>query len=290
MKLFTVKIDGKELVTVQFPKYSRLYPLSSFKIEEMNMLELIRHYNDVQERLMQGPSEKGYGMDEVEILAPIPRPHHDVICLGINYAKHMEEAVRFHREAFEREAAYPIYFSKRVNEALKPGGKIKSFPEIVDSLDYETEVAVVLSKDAFCVSKEEAFKYVFGYTIVNDVSARNLQTRHKQWYFGKSLDTFTPMGPCIVTKDEFDEPPVIGIKTFVNDELRQDGSTSLLLFDIAHVISELSQGMTLEAGTIIAMGTPSGVGMGFNPPRFLKHGDVVRCEVEGIGTLENEID
>ncbi len=130
---------------------------------------------------------------------------------------------------------------------------------------------------------------MFGYTILNDVSARNLQTRHKQWYFGKSLDGFTPIGPCIVTADEFENPPVLAIKSYVNGELRQNSSTELLLFDIAHIISELSQGMTLKAGTIIATGTPAGVGMGFEPPNFLKSGDTVTCEIEKIGTLTNRI-
>ena len=137
------------------------------------------------------------------------------------------------------------------------------------------------------MKKEDAFDYVFGYTILNDVSARNLQTSHKQWYFGKSLDGFTPIGPCIVTKEDFQNPPALYIRSYVNGELRQNSTTDLLIFDIAHVISELSQGMTLLPGTIIAMGTPAGVGMGFVPPNFLKAGDEVKCEIEGIGTLTN---
>ena len=290
MKFYTVLYNGEETVMVQPSGDNLLYPLCAYGIEgNYDMAALIRNYDTLRPCFAKEPAA-GIKADRVEILAPIPHPAHDILCLGLNYAKHMEEAMRFHQDAFEREATYPVYFSKRVNEALRPGGKIKSFPNIVDSLDYETEVAVILSKDAFNVKRENAFDYVFGYTIINDVSARNLQTRHKQWYFGKSLDTFTPMGPCIVTKDEFAVPPVINIKTYINGELRQDGSTGLLLFDIAHVISELSQGMTLEAGTIIAMGTPAGVGMGFNPPKFLKTGDVIRSEAEGIGVLENTVD
>ena len=132
--------------------------------------------------------------------------------------------------------------------------------------------------------------YVFGYTILNDVSARDVQTAHKQWYFGKSLDGFTPMGPCIVTADEFDTyPPKMGIRSFVNGEKRQDSNTGLQIFDIGHVIHELTQGMTLKAGTIIATGTPAGVGMGMDPPQFLKPGDTVRCEIDGIGSLTNTV-
>ena len=130
---------------------------------------------------------------------------------------------------------------------------------------------------------------MFGYTILNDISAREIQTRHKQWYFGKSMDGFCPIGPWIVTKDEFENPPVLDIKSYVNGELRQNSTTGLLIFSIAHVIEELSHGMKLKAGTIISMGTPAGVGMGFDPPKFLKPGDVVTCEIEGIGRLTNPI-
>ena len=159
----------------------------------------------------------------------------------------------------------------------------------MDSLDYECELGVIIGKDAFQVSKEDVADYIFGYTIVNDVSARNLQTRHKQWYFGKSLDGFTPMGPCIVTADEFAFPPKVGISCLVNGEVRQDSNTGNLIAGIAEIISMLSEGMTLQAGTIIATGTPAGVGMGMVPPTFLKEGDVVECRIEGIGVLRNVI-
>ena len=170
-------------------------------------------------------------------------------------------------------------------------------------LDYECELAVVLGKDAKDVPAGQTKDYVFGYTILNDVSARDVQTAHKQWYFGKSLDGFTPMGPVLVTADEIAYPPALEItsrvngelrqklpiRCFVNGEKRQDSNTGLQIFDIDHVIAELSQGMTLKAGTIIATGTPAGVGMGMEPPCFLKPGDEVRCEIEGIGTLTNTV-
>ena len=156
-------------------------------------------------------------------------------------------------------------------------------------MDYEAELAVIIGKDAKSVPISEVKNYIFGYTVINDVSARTLQTRHKQWYFGKSLDGFLPMGPCIVTAEEFPYPPRLSIQSRVNGELRQDSSTELMIFGIDHVVSELSAGMTLKAGTIIATGTPAGVGMGFDPPRFLKPGDVVECSIEGIGTLVNRV-
>ncbi len=227
---------------------------------------------------------------DCRVLAPIPSPRQDVICLGMNYQKHKTEAEQFNKYAFTREKARAVYFSKRANFCPGPGDPIPGHFDIVDSLDYETELAVIIGKDASRVAEADAFDYVFGYTIVNDVSARNLQTGHKQWTFGKGLDGFTPMGPCIVTKDEFARPPAQAIKTWINGELRQDAVTDELIFGIAHIIHELSQGMTLQAGTVIATGTPAGVGMGFDPPRFLKAGDTMKCFIEGIGELENTVE
>ena len=234
-------------------------------------------------------SKEGLNINSVKLCAPIPFPKQDIICLGINYMAHAEESARYKKEAFGGDRPFAVYFSKRVDEAVGDGGFIDGHFDIVDSLDYEAELAVVIGKDAKNVSEEDAFDYVLGYTIINDVSARNLQTQHKQWYFGKSLDGFTPMGPWIVTADEFDNPPVLKISSKVNGQLRQNSSTDLLIFGIAHVISELSRGMTLKAGTIISMGTPAGVGMGFVPPKFLKSGDVVQCEIEKIGSITNTV-
>lgn len=234
-------------------------------------------------------SKEGLNINSVKLCAPIPFPKQDIICLGINYMAHAEESARYKKEAFGGDRPFAVYFSKRVDEAVGDGGFIDGHFDIVDSLDYEAELAVVIGKDAKNISEEDAFDYVLGYTIINDISARNLQTQHKQWYFGKSLDGFTPMGPWIVTADEFNNPPVLKISSKVNGELRQNSSTDLLIFGIAHVISELSRGMTLKAGTIISMGTPAGVGMGFVPPKFLKSGDVVQCEIEKIGSITNTI-
>ena len=228
-------------------------------------------------------------VNSVTLCAPIPRPRQDVICLGINYKAHAEEAQRYSAESFTKERPIPIYFSKRVTEAVAPEGFIESHPGLVERLDYEAELAVIIGKTARNVSVADAADYIFGYTVLNDVSARVLQTSHKQWYFGKSLDGFTPMGPCITTADEIAFPPVLGISARVNGELRQDSTTDLLITGIADIIAELSSGMTLLPGTVIATGTPSGVGMGFDPPRFLQPGDVVECSIEGIGTLRNTV-
>ena len=159
----------------------------------------------------------------------------------------------------------------------------------MERLDYEAELAVIIGRAAKNVKAKDAMDYIFGYTVLNDVSARVLQAAHKQWYFGKSLDGFTPIGPCIVTADEIVFPPALHITARVNGELRQDSTTDLLITSIADIIEELSSGMTLLPGTIISTGTPSGVGMGFDPPKFLKPGDVVECTIDGIGTLRNTV-
>ena len=166
---------------------------------------------------------------------------------------------------------------------------IRDSSDIVADLDYEAELAVVIGRRAYNVSEAEALEYVFGYTILNDVSARTIQNQHKQWYRGKSLDGFTPMGPWIVTPEEFDVREPHCIRSRVNGELRQDSTTDLMISHVAYVIAELSRGMTLLPGTIISMGTPAGVGMGFDPPKWLHPGDEVACSIEGIGTLTNTV-
>jgi 2-keto-4-pentenoate hydratase/2-oxohepta-3-ene-1,7-dioic acid hydratase in catechol pathway len=293
MKIYTVKKEGKELVAVKSTEREVLYPIGQFGLKYASVNELIEEGTEAEWQLLkQKAGEKAgeeYSFAEVELCSPIPRPRQDVVCLGINYAAHATEAARYKDEAFGGERPWPIYFAKRVNEAVADGGIIPAYEGLVDSLDYEAELGVIIGKDAKNVEEKDVYDYVLGYTVINDVSARNLQTRHKQWYFGKSLDGFTPIGPCIVTKDEFENPPVLGIRSYVNGELRQNSTTDLLITDIAHIVHELSQGMTLQAGTIIATGTPAGVGMGFQPPRFLKKGDVVICEIDGIGSVTNYI-
>ena len=301
MKFYSYKINeqSEAIIGVESPANKEaLLPLTQFGFTTNNMAEFIS--NITEEELAQLKANISDISGEAKIsafktieksttvaCAPIISPAQDIICLGINYVEHAKESARFKKEVFGGERPFPVYFSKRVNEAVADGGNIPAYEGLVDSLDYESELALIIGKEAKNVTEEEALDYVFGYTIMNDVSARNIQTRHSQWYFGKSLDGFTPMGPCIVTKDEFDMPPKVAVKSYVNGELRQNSNSEMLITGIAHIISELSRGMTLKAGTIISTGTPSGVGMGFVPPRFLKAGDVVECEIEGIGKLKN---
>ena len=285
MKFVTYEIEHKRRLGVINRDGTWIYPLRSLDMDYKTMQELIEGISESEKQLLEYVS----GQDPYKIKAPIPHPVQDVICLGINYMAHAEESARYKKEAFGGERPFAVYFSKRVSEATGTGAEIPSHKELVQDLDYEAELAVIIGKDAKNVPVSEVKNYIFGYTVINDVSARTLQTRHKQWYFGKSLDGFLPMGPCIVTAEEFPYPPRLSIQSRVNGELRQDSSTELMIFGIDHVVSELSAGMTLKAGTIIATGTPAGVGMGFDPPRFLKPGDVVECSIEGIGTLVNRV-
>lgn len=294
MRLYTVIREGKEEIVVAYAQGNIAYPIKKLGFDFVDMNDLICNITEEQIAELKVYKDKDieeYGvlLNQAEVVAPIVRPLQDVICLGINYGDHAIEAGKFSNEAFGGDRPYTIYFSKRVNKATAPGEAVPSYEGLVDSLDYEVELGVILGKDAKNVALEEALDYVFGYTIINDISARNLQTRHKQWYLGKSLDGFTPIGPCIVTADEIGNPHDLNIKCSVNGQLRQDGNTKYMMQTVAGAISELSQGMTLQAGTIIATGTPAGVGMGMEPPCFLKKGDVVTCEIEKIGVLENPI-
>ena len=288
MKLFTIRKDQNECVAVE-NKEGKLVTLESLGISVRDMNDIIVRFEDLKDSIVNGLDsavDKALSEDDYTILAPVPVPMQDVICLGVNYNSHIEETVDVLDFTKKKDA---VYFAKRVNRANDPGGVIPYY-DFVDSLDYEVELGVVLSKDAFRVSAEDAADYILGYTIINDVSARNLQKRHQQWYLGKSLDGYTPMGPCIVTADEIGNAHDLTIECYVNGEKRQSSNTALMITSAEEAISELSQGMTLKAGTIIATGTPGGVGMGMTPPVFLKKGDVIRCEIGKIGILENVVD
>lgn len=287
MKLYTYLSEGREQLAVGIS--DQLYDLAQFGLHYTDMNALIDDSEAFFQTDFSTDGKQTLDLNTIKLCAPIPRPRQDVLCLGINYTEHAEEASRFNNHAFGGERPKAIYFSKRVGHASGDGDIIPSYPNLVNSLDYECELGVIIGKDALNVAPEDVSDYIFGYTIVNDVSARNLQTAHKQWYFGKSLDGFTPCGPCIVTADEISFPPALNIRCIVNNELRQNSNTACMIHGIADIISELSQGMTLRAGSIIATGTPSGVGMGLEPPQFLQPGDVVVCEIEGIGALHNTV-
>ena len=286
MKLITYRQNGAEHVGALTEDGTGVLPLP---VPDMNTLIETMTLTDLRSAVAAAERGSALALSDVELLAPIPRPRQDVLCLGMNYLAHAEEAVRYSADAFRKERPVAVYFSKRVSEAGKPDGVIPRHAGLTDRLDYEAELAVVLGRTARNVKAADAADCIFGYTVLNDVSARDLQTGHKQWYFGKSLDGATPMGPVLVTADEIAYPPALEITCRVNGELRQQSNTSLLITSIGQILEELTAGMTLLPGTIIATGTPAGVGMGFDPPKFLQSGDVVECAIEGIGTLRSTV-
>ena len=290
MKLVTYEINGEVKVGVIGNDQEKIVPVSALGYNATEMTEFIREIGGKlpAEKIAAIYAVQGDSVAQCRLLSPIPQPAQDILCLGVNYKDHQDETIKA-GVAYDKSKASTIYFGKRLNRAVGPNEYIDGHFNIVDSLDYEVELAVVIGKDAKDVALEEVEDYILGYTIVNDVSARNLQKKHQQWYFGKSLDDFTPIGPWIVTADEFEGIPQVGIRCFVNGELRQNSNTKLLINPIDFVIHELSQGMTLKAGTIIATGTPSGVAMGMDPQPWLQSGDVIRCEIDGIGVLENTV-
>ena len=240
-----------------------------------------------------GPSGGWRPLGRARLLAPIPLPRRNVFCVGKNYHEH---AAEFAQSGFDTSAAkgetapaHPVVFTKPPSSVIGPDTPIRRFAAITSQLDYEAELAVVIGRGGCGIAPADALTHVFGYTIVNDVTARDLQQRHRQWFLGKSMDTHCPMGPWIVTADEIPDPASLELRCTVNGESRQAANTRDLIFDIPTIIATISAGITLQPGDIIATGTPAGVGLGFSPPRFLNPGDVVTITIGGIGTLSNPV-
>ncbi len=241
-------------------------------------------------RTLSRTSER-LSVQEVVLLAPVPRPHRNIFCVGKNYHEHVKE---FANSGYDSSATSdappeaPIVFSKLPESVIASGVGIEQDASVSTDTDYEAELGVIIGQGGRNITVAQAMDHVWGYTIINDVTARDIQKNHKQWLLGKSQDTFCPMGPCFVTRDEIDLANT-SIKCWVNDELRQNATTDLMIFDVPTLIATISRGITLQPGDIIATGTPSGVGIGFKPPRWLVPGDRVRIEISGIGTLENTV-
>ncbi len=225
---------------------------------------------------------------DVRLLSPIPRPKQNVMCLGMNYVAHAIES-DLARGREPKLPEFPVFFTKALNSVCGDGDEVPLDPNVTSELDYEVELAYIFGKSAKNVSKADALSYVFGYTVVNDISARDLQNRHQQFFKGKSLDNSCPIGPCIVTADEIPDPTVLAIKLRLNGDERQNSNTGDLIFDIPTSIEYLTLGSTIEAGQIVCTGTPSGVGMGRNPKEYMKPGDVMEAEIERIGVLTNKV-
>ncbi|HEX8665357.1 MAG TPA: fumarylacetoacetate hydrolase family protein [Beijerinckiaceae bacterium] len=284
MKLATFAYGGRTQVGLVDEAAGRLHPISAVA----DMLDLIERWGTPKGGLaLQGG---GIPLSEVELKAPIPRPRRNVICVGKNYREHAKE---FSHSGFEAGAVkgaeideYPAVFTKLPSSVTGPGATVSLHGHVTSSVDYEAELALVVGTGGRDIAKADAYRHIFGYTIVNDVTARDRQRNHKQWFLGKALDGFCPMGPWIATADEVD-PENLDVKCWVNGELRQDANTRDLIFDIPTLVATISAGLTLEPGDVIATGTPAGVGIGFNPPKFLKSGDTVRIAISGLGELEN---
>jgi 2-keto-4-pentenoate hydratase/2-oxohepta-3-ene-1,7-dioic acid hydratase in catechol pathway len=227
-------------------------------------------------------------MASVQLQAPLPAQRRNLFCVGRNYHAHAKELQgSVFKDNSKTVDGWPIVFTKVPETVIGPAAEVQlPGAAISTQIDYEAELLIIIGKAGKNISREDALKHVFGYTIVNDVTARDVQMRHAQWDLGKSFDTFCPMGPHIVTPDEFDAANT-RVRCWVNGELRQDANTSDLIFDIPTLIATCSRGITLLPGDVIASGTPAGVGMGMTPPRWLGHGDVVRIEIEGLGAIEN---
>lgn len=227
-------------------------------------------------------------LSEVRLAAPIPRPRKNILCIATNYKEHIEETARLrgHKAVLPE---YPVFFTKAPTSVNGPYGEIVVDPAVSSEIDWEAELGVIIGKAGKNIREEDALSYVFGYTVINDITARDLQARHKQFFKGKSLDGSCPMGPWIVSADEIPDPHNVALRLRVNGVVKQESTTSLMIFSINKAIAVLSAGMTLEPGDIIATGTPSGVGFSRTPPEFLKPGDLVETEVDGIGTLRNPV-
>jgi 2-keto-4-pentenoate hydratase/2-oxohepta-3-ene-1,7-dioic acid hydratase in catechol pathway len=289
MKFVTWIKDGVEEAGVLSGDMRSIHSFRSLNLNYTGVLDFITRRNcGDMETLRAAEGRDGIPLDSVTPEAPIPVPRHDIICLGLNYHAHVREAGKFDILADEKREE-SVYFSKRVVRALGPGGIIEDHFDINERLDYEAELAFIIGKEARKVRREDAWDYIFGLCCFNDISGRDVQTRHRQWYFGKSLDTFTAYGPYIVTLDEFEIPLRLNVRSRINGEERQNGNTADLIFPPDFIIEELSRGMTLDAGTIIATGTPAGVGAAFTPHRCMKTGDVCEIEIEGCGILRNTV-
>jgi 2-keto-4-pentenoate hydratase/2-oxohepta-3-ene-1,7-dioic acid hydratase in catechol pathway len=227
------------------------------------------------------------------LLAPIASPRRNLFCVGKNYHEHAKEFAQsgFDTSAVQGEQApsFPVIFTKAPSTVIADGVQVSAFADLTQQLDYEAELAIIIGRPGRSISKADALDHVWGYTIVNDVTARDLQQKHRQWFLGKSLDTFCPMGPWIVTADEVGDPADLSVKCWINGELRQNANTRDLIFDIPTIIETISMGITLLPGDVIATGTPAGVGIGFKPPKFLKPGDLMKISIDKLGTLANTV-
>lgn len=293
MKFITFRHDGDAHVGAVMADGKTVIDLTEAGVAT-SMLDLIERFDSLRERIDRVLSSGATrSMDRIEILAPIPVPRRNIFCVGKNYYEH---AAEFGSSGFDSGSVggneipeHPIIFTKPPSSVVGPGVGIESALDPHNSVDYEAELAVVIGRAGRVSAADDPMSFVFGYTILNDVTSRELQKQHKQWELGKGIDTFAPMGPAIVTADAIADVAALTIRLWVNDERRQSASIGDLIFDIPTLVRTIGRSITLQPGDIIATGTPVGVGIGFKPPRYLKPGDSVRIEVSSLGILENPV-
>ena len=286
MKFITFARDGEQLPGVWLGE-GHIADLSSAFGSILELIEAGEEGLKAARRLAEDPDV--HLSAAVELLAPIPRTRKNVFCVGRNYVDHVKEGARFPGAAEVKLPEVPQFFTKAPTAINAPGAPVRLDEGLTKLLDYEVELAVVIGKAGRDIPKDRAYEHVFGYTIANDVTARDLQRRHDQWFKGKSLDTSLPLGPWIVDAAEIGDPTTLELSLTVNGQERQRATASMMIFDIPAIIASLSAGMTLEPGDIIATGTPSGVGYAMTPPQGLKDGDVVVARIDRIGELESPV-
>lgn len=303
MQLATIAVDGSPVAAVRLKNGSMLdiakasNAASPASLKSGTLQAIVEDGSSALEHIavLAAEAEAGGHQDachspaEAPLLSPLPKPLKNVFCVGRNYADHIAEGEKAQNKKIGI-TDHPVYFTKPPTSVIGPDGVIPIFPQLSVNIDYEVELAVVIGKPGRNIPPEKALEHIFGYTILNDITARDVQRRHGGQYFkGKALDGSSPIGPWIVTADAIKDPHDLAIRLSVNGEMRQDGNTKDMIFDIPTLIASLSEGLTLEPGDIIATGTPSGVGYAMEPPNFLKHGDTVICEIENIGELRNTL-
>ncbi len=293
MKLVTFLLEDKERIgLLEDGMVREILSIEGKNVEEMlDIIDILgKRENKIDFSFIhRAQMGENFSIENIKILAPIRYPRRNIFCLGMNYEDHVKEVSFTDKDKKTEAPKFPVYFSKVAYPALEDQGVIKYNDQLTKMLDYEVELAIIIGKEGKDIKEEEALEYIFGYTISNDISARNLQGKHGQWFKGKSVDDYAPMGPYILTADELEYPLDLQLKCYVNEELRQNANTKELVFSIPHIISDLSRGLTLRRGDIILTGTPSGVGLGFKPYKFLNPGDKVRCEIEKLGSLTTYI-
>lgn len=292
MKFATYIHETQECVGVLSECGTKIFAIKDLGLKYDTMLDFIKLSSDDERRQLlrerDAKPNEGLHLEEVQLLSPIPFPR-DIIAVSQNYVSHVKETCHLNGVEYKK-PMHCSYFWKRVNRAIPHKGALCLHSEISSMMDYEVELAVVIGKTCSRVKVEDAMDFVFGYTISNDVTARDIQKNLPQYGYAKGLDDTTPLGPFIVSADEIADPHKLQISLKVNGEIRQKGCTDDFIFDIPYVISDLSKGMTLYPGDVIITGTPSGIGAGMNPPVFLKRGDVIESIIEGIGTLTNVVE